>query len=232
MQQLDATTGQILAADAPAAERATFIKKAYMHVAGAILGFAGIEMYIFSQGWHVQMTQVMLAGSWLLVLGAFIVVGMLATHVAMRARSLAAQYSALAGFVVAEAIIFVPMLTLAAMKAPGIIESAAVVTLLGCAGLTLVAFITGKDFSFLRGLVMWGGILALVAIVGAVIFGFELGTWFSVLMIGLAGAAVLWDTSNIMYHYPTDRYVGAALALFASIAMMFWYVLRLFLARE
>ena len=56
-------------------------------------------------------------------------------------------------------------------------------------------------------------------------FGFQLGTWFSVAMIGFAGAAVLYDTSNIIHHYPEDRYVSAAMQLFASIALMFWYVL-------
>ena len=95
---------------------------------------------------------------------------------------------------------------------PGIIESAVGVTLLGTAGLTAVAFITRKDFSFLRGILVWGGILALVGIVASVLFGFELGTWFSVAMIGFAGAAVLYDTSNILHHYPEDRYVAAALA--------------------
>ena len=51
-------------------------------------------------------------------------------------------------------------------------------------------------------------------------------------MIGFAGAAVLYDTSNILRHYPVDRHVAAALDLFGSIALMFWYVLRLFLARD
>jgi FtsH-binding integral membrane protein len=139
---------------------------------------------------------------------------------------------ALAGFVVAEAIIFVPLLYIAMLTQPAVIESAAGVTLLGTAGLTAVAFMTRKDFSFLRGLLMWGGMLALVAIAGGVLFGFELGTWFSVAMIGFAGAAVLYDTSNVLHHYPEDRYVGAALELFASIALMFWYVLRLFMSRD
>jgi FtsH-binding integral membrane protein len=102
--------------------------------------------------------------------------------------------------------------------------------LLGVGGLTAVAFITRKDFSFMRGMLMWTGVLAVVAIVGSVLFGFELGTWFSVAMIGFAGAAVLYDTSNIIHHYPEDRYVGAAIALFASIALMFWYVLKLLIA--
>jgi hypothetical protein len=51
-------------------------------------------------------------------------------------------------------------------------------------------------------------------------------------MIGFAGAAILYDTSNILHHYPQDRYVAAAMQLFASIAMMFLYVLRLFSGRN
>ena len=74
--------------------------------------------------------------------------------------------------------------------------------------------------------------VALVAIVAGVLFGFELGTGFSVVMVALAGGAVLYDTSNVLHHFPVDRHVGAALELFASIALMFWYVLRLFMSRD
>ncbi len=105
-------------------------------------------------------------------------------------------------------------------------------TLIGFAGLTAVAFVTRKDFSFLRGMLMWGGVVAMLAIVGGILFGFELGTWFSVAMIGFAGAAILYDTSNVLHHFPEDRYVGAALQLFASVALMFWYVLRLFMSSD
>ena len=87
-----------------------------------------------------------------------------------------------------------------------------------------------NDFSFLGGILRWGFILALVLIVAGVLLGFELGTYFSVAMVGLAGGAILYDTSNILRVYPEDRYVAAAPALFASVALMFWYVLRLFLA--
>ena len=212
--------------------RSNFIWRTYGHVAAAILLFAGIETYLFDSGLAYPMAQSMLGVNWLLILGGFMVVSWLATHVAHSAQSKPVQYVALVGFVAAEAIIFVPLLAIAMAKAPGIIESAAGVTLLGTAGLTAVALITRKDFSFLRGILVWGGILALVAIVAAVLFGAELGTWFSVAMIGFAGAAVLYDTSNVLHHYPEDRYVGAALALFASIALMFWYVLRLFMSRD
>ena len=95
-----------------------------------------------------------------------------------------------------------------------------------------MAFWTRRDFSFLGAMLRWVGILALVAIVAAVLFGIELGTWFSIAMIGLAGGAILYDTSNVIHHYPEDRYVAAALQLFASVALMFWYVLRLFMSRD
>ena len=172
------------------------------------------------------------AGNWLLVLGAFMLVGWGASHVAHRVQSTGAQYAALAVFVFAEAIIFAPLLFVAEAMAPGTIDSAAGVTALGCIGLIATAMITGKDFSFLRGLLVWGFFVALAIIIGGVIFGFELGTWFSVAMIGFAGAAVLYDTSNILHHYPQDKYVAASLALFASIALMFWYVLQLFMNRD
>jgi len=219
-------------AELGAETRSNFIWRTYGHVAAAILLFAGIETYLFDSGLAQPLAQTLLGFNWLLILGAFMVVGWLATHVAHSAQSKAAQYAALVGFVVAEAIIFVPLLAIAIAMQPGIVESAVGVTLLGTAGLTAVAFITRKDFSFLRSVLVWGGVLALVGIVSAVLFGFELGTWFSVAMIGFAGVAVLYDTSNILHHYPEDRYVGAALALFASIALMFWYVLRLFMSRD
>ena len=219
-------------AERSAETRANVIWRTYGHVALAILLFAGIESYLFDSGLAQPMVESMLGLNWLLILGAFMVVGWLATHVAHTVQSKPLQYVALVGFVVAEAFIFVPLLAMAIALQPGIVESAVGVTLLGTAGLTAVAFITRKDFSFLRSVLVWGGVLALVGIVASVLFGFELGTWFSVAMIGFAGAAVLYDTSNILHHFPEDRYVAAALQLFASIALMFWYVLRLFMSRE
>ncbi len=220
-------------AEASVADRSDFIWKCYAHVVAAILAFAGISAYFIQSGLAERIAIPML-NSWFLVLGAFMLVGWGATHVAHRVESKNAQYAALGLFVFAEALIFAPLFYVAIYKLqrPEIIESAAGVTLLGCAGLVATAMITRKDFSFLRGMLVWGGILALVAIVSSMIFGFHLGTWFSVAMVGFAGAAVLYDTSNIMHHYPQDRYVAASLALFSSIALMFWYVLQLFMSRD
>lgn len=218
-------------AEASVGDRSEFIWKCYAHVVGAILAFAAVEVYLFQSGVAVAIAEPML-NNWLMVLGAFMLAGWGATHIAHRIESKPAQYAAFALFIVAEALIFSPMLLMANYYAPGAIESAAGVTLLGSVGLVATAMITRKDFSFLRGMLVWIGMLALVAIVGSIFFGFELGTWFSVAMIGFAGAAVLYDTSNIMHHYPADKYVAAAMALFASIALMFWYVLRLFMSRD
>lgn len=212
--------------------RAAFITKTYNHLMGAILGFTLFEIWLFTSGLAEPIARTLLSGSWLIVLGGFIVVSWIATRVAHTSDNVGSQYLALGGFVVAEGIIFVPMLYIANANFPGVIESAALTTMLGFGGLTAIAFKTRKDFSFLRSAIMYGGVLALVGIVSSVLFGFALGTWFSVAMVGLAGAAILYDTSNILREYPEDRYVGAALQLFASVAMMFWYVLRIFMASD
>jgi FtsH-binding integral membrane protein len=212
--------------------RAEFIAKTYAHLLCAIVLFTGIEVMIFKAGWALPMTRAMGGTSWLIVLGAFMVVSWLASRAAHSATTLGVQYAALFGFVLAEAIIFVPLLFVAEQAANGVIQSAAVTTLLGFAGLTAVVFYTRKDFSFMRGILCWAGISALLLIVCSVLFGFQLGTWFSVGMVVFAGGAALYDTSNVLHHYPEDRYVGASLELFASIALMFWYVLRLFLSRR
>ena len=210
--------------------RGRFIARAYNHLFGAVLAFVLIEVFLFKSGMAEPMAAAMLSTNWLLILGGFMVLSWIARYAAHRALTMPMQYAALAVYVVGEAIIFVPLLYIAEKFAPGAIASAALVTFLGFVGLSLVAFMTRKDFSFLRGILFWGGIMALVAIVASVIFGFVLGTFFSVAMVALAGAAILYDTSNIMYRYPEDRYVAAALELFASVALMFWYVLRLFIS--
>jgi hypothetical protein len=196
-------------------------------VVGGILAFILIELGLFESGFAGQIARSMIGVNWLLILGAFMLVGWLATRTAQTSTSLGMQYFAYGAYIVAEALIFVPLLYIANAKAPGAIDSATLITALGAGGLMVVAHRTRKDFSFLRAILMWGGVVALLAIVGGVVFGAQLGTWFSVLMIGFAGAAVLYDTSNIIHQYPEDRYVSAAMQLFASIALMFWYVLRL-----
>lgn len=218
--------------EASVEDRSEFIWKCYAHVAGGLLAFAAIEAYLISSGVAYRIAPILLQ-SWLITLGAFMLVSWGASHMAHKLESKPAQYAGYALLVFAQAIIFSPLILLANQKAGGgVLESAIGVTVLGVVGLVATAMITRKDFSFLRGMLVWGFFLAMAAIVGSVLFGFHLGTWFSVAMIGFAGAAVLYDTSNIMHHYPQDRYVAASMGLFASIALMFWYILQLFMSRD
>jgi FtsH-binding integral membrane protein len=125
------------------------------------------------------------------------------------------------------------LLALAELKFPGqyIALQAGVVTLAAFAGLTLVVATTGKDFSFLRPILMVGSFVALGVIICALLFGaaYLLGAIFSGAMILLAAGYILYSTSNVMLYYSEDQYVAAALELFAAVALMFYYVLRLFL---
>lgn len=214
--------------------RATFITRTYLHLFGAILLFAGIEVALFKSGYAEVIASALLSVNWLLVLGGFVVVSWFASRAARSATSPIVQYAALGGFVLAQAIIFVPLLVMAMVIADdgSLIRSAALVTLVGFAGLTAIVFTTRKDFSFLGSLLKWGFLVAIVLIVAGAIFGFQLGTFFSVGMVALAGAAVLYDTSKILLHYPEDMHVSAALELFASVALMFWYILQLFMSRR
>ena len=215
--------------------RSEFIWKCYAHVVGAILAFAAISSYFFQSGISEAIAGPMLQ-NWWMVLGAFVIAGWGATHVAHRLESVPAQYAAFAAFVVLWAVMFVPILGMAmvmgADRGVNIIENAATVTVFGCAGLIATVMITRKDFSFLRGVMVWGFFVAIGLIIASLAFGWHLGTWFSVGMIAFAGVAVLYDTSNIMHHYPQDKYVAASMALFSSIAMMFFYILRLLMSRD
>ena len=215
-----------------ASARTRFISRTYSHLFAAIVGFTAFEVFLFTTGLAETIAETIFRTSWLVILGGFMIIGMLASGAAARAKSIGAQYAALAAYVIAEGLIFVPLLYIADNFAPGAISSAAIVTLVGFAGLTAIAVSSGKDFSFLGVFLKWGAMVALLLIVASVLFGFELGTFFSVAMVAFAGAAILYSTSRVLRTYPEDRYVSAALELFASVALMFWYVLQLFIGRE
>lgn len=211
--------------------REQFITKTYVHLFGAVIAFMAVSGFFYQAGISERIARfIMGTGSgyaWLAVLGGFMVVSWIATSMADSFDNKPMQYAGLALYVGAEALIFCPMLYLAATHFDGVIMQAGLITLTAFLGLTAVAFITRKDFSFMRGILMFAGIMALIAIGGSVIFGFSLGLWFSFAMVLFAGGAILYDTSNVIHHYREDQYVSASLALFASVAMLFWYVLQI-----
>ena len=224
----------IFAADAPVSERATFITRTYLHLLGAIAAFVGIEAWLIQSNVAEPLIGMMMGSqySWLIVLGLFVGVSWIADMWAQSATSKAMQYMGLALYVVAEAVVFLPLLYIAANFYPQAIPMAAGSTAALVVLLTAVVFITRKDFSFLRPIVLFGGLAAMGAIVVGILFGFTLGPIFTYAMIAFACIAVLYDTSNILHHYRTDQYVGASLALFASVALLFWYILRLFMSMQ
>ena len=216
--------------------RAAFIRRTYAHLAGAVLLFIGLEIALFQTSLPLTMTTFMTGSrfGWLGILGAFVACGWLARSMAANVSSVPAQYAGLAFYVVAEAVIFVPIITMAVVMTEdaSILRNAAVLTGALFLGLTAIVFITRKDFSFLGSILALGGFVAIGLIVCAAIFGFSLGLFFSVAMVALAGAAILYDTSKIMHYYPVDRHVSAALQLFASVALLFWYILRIMMRRR
>ena len=213
-------------------ERAEFYRKTYMHVAVAILAFGAVE-YLLLQTIPLETILSLMTGKyiWLAVIGIFWMVSMLATKLSFSV-SRNTQYLGLGLFVLIEAVIFLPMLGIASLYAPQIITQAALVTLFMFAGLTATVFFTNKDFSFLRNIIVIGGFVALGVIVVGAIFGFNLGLWFSLAMVGLASASILYETYNIKNVYTKGQYVGAALQMFSSIMLLFWYILRIFLSRR
>lgn len=215
-------------------EQAAFIRKTYMHVALAVLGFVVVEALFLNTPFIVEIGLSMAQGwTWLLVLGGFMFATTYLEKWAMRSKSKQEQYLALAAYVVIEAFIFVPLLFIAMVYSGAgmeLINQAALLTLFLFSGLTAVVFISGKDFSFLRGAITVGGFLAIGLIVAGMLFGFELGLWFSVAMVALAAGSILYQTSNIIYHYQKDQYVAASLGLFASLMLMFWYILQILMS--
>ena len=215
--------------------QANFIRKTYMHLAGAILAFIGLEILIFSTPLAERIaTLVFESGSvgWLGFLGVFMLSCWMARSMAA-SGSKATQYAGLGFYVVAEALIFVPLIYLAVnFSSPSVLPNAAIMTLAMFAGLTATVFITRRDFSFLKTTLTVGGFVAIGAIICGALFGVNLGMWFSVAMVVFACGAILYDTSNVLHHYEKDQYVGASLELFASIALLFWYILRIFISRD
>ena len=225
-------------ANAAASERAAFIRRTYGHLAGAILAFVAAEAALFKSGAAKSIVEQLFFGTgpmaWLVLLAVFIAGGYAAQAMARSATSKAVQYAGLALYVGLWTVMFLPILYLAETRFEGqyIAAQAGIVTLAAFAGLTLAVFVSGADFSFLRPILWAASLGALALIVVSLIAGFSLagiGPWFALGMVVLAAGFIVYDTSNVMHHYRTDQHVAAALALFGSVALMFWYVLRLFM---
>jgi FtsH-binding integral membrane protein len=227
MSHLDINSGQVVA-NASESERAGFIRRTYLHLGGAIAAFAVVETLLIKSG-IAQQFSTMLSGSkwsWLIVLGLFAVVSHFANSWAHSHISREKQYLGLGVFILAEAVIFMPLIFMAQRYAPDILQNAVIVTAALVAGLTFTAFTSKVNFSFLGRALSIGGFIAFGVIIAAMVFDFSLGVWFSGAMILFAAASVLYSTSNIIHEYNPEQHVAAALSLFSSVGLLFWYILQ------
>ncbi|MCP4774745.1 MAG: permease, partial [Planctomycetaceae bacterium] len=142
------TSAQMAAAD----ERATFIRRTYIHLLGAILACIAVDTVILTLFFNQigGMLQGLGQMTWLVVLGGFMLVSVVADRWARSDTSKGMQYAGLGIYVVAEALILVPLLFIAQSIAPGAIQAAGIVTTFVFGGLTATVLITKADFSFLR----------------------------------------------------------------------------------
>ncbi|MEH6457855.1 MAG: Bax inhibitor-1 family protein [Cocleimonas sp.] len=229
MSQLDVGSGQIVA-NAAESERSSFIKRTYVHLAGAIALFAVLETALIQMGVANKFMGLlaMSSFSWLIVLGAFMAISTVANNWAHSGVSREKQYMGLGLGVLGYAIIFMPMILMAMMRDPSgtLLQNAAVVTAALVGGLTFTAFSTKINFSFMGRFLMIGGFVAMGLIVASMLFGFSLGLWFSGAMILFAAGSVLYSTSNIIHEFHTEQHVAASLSLFSSVGLLFWYILQ------
>lgn len=218
-------------------DRAGFLVRTYLHLFGAVIAFVVFEAFWFLSGLAAPIVNLVVGTGnvgWLVVMGAFMGISWIANRWASSGASPMLQYGGLALYVVAESLIFVPLVALAISIAgdTSLLGKAGAITLVMFGCLTGIVFLTRKDFSFMRGILMVGSIAALGLIVASILFGFSLGLAFCWFMVALMSGYILFDTSNVMLHYRVDQHVAASLVLFASLATLFWYVLRLVIARR
>lgn len=215
-------------------QKAVFYRKTYSHLAGALLAFIVVEYLFLHVPFIVELTLKATQGFWwLLMIGGFAFITNYAERMALsNSTDRNKQYMAMFLYIVAEAIIFVPLIFIVMFYAKGgglnMLSQAFILTAALFAGITAVAFLSKKDFSFLRGILTISTFVALGLIVAGMIFGFNLGLWFSAGMVVIASISILYQTSQMIHKYQEDQYVAASLGLLGSFLLLFWYILSIF----
>jgi FtsH-binding integral membrane protein len=234
-QEPQNTQTKVILAQATDAERVEFYKKTYTHVAGGVLLFVIFEYLLLQSVSIVEFALSMTQGyRWLIMLGGFMLATNYAESTVVKAANRNVQYMGYALYIFAQAFIFIPLIYIAIAYTESfeLLNQAAIVTLSLFVGLSAIVFVTRKDFSFMRAGLTAGFVIAFGMIIAGTLFGFNLGLWFSTGMCVLAAGSILYQTSNMIHKYGTEDYVPAALGLFASLMLLFWYVIQIFLSRD
>lgn len=104
---------------------------------------------------------------------------------------------------------------------PQLIMTALGMTAVTFAGLSAVALITRKDFSFLSNFIMAGAIVLILAMVVAMIFNISgLALAVSAGFVLFASAVILYETSQVI-HGGQDNYILATISLYVAIYNLF-----------
>lgn len=231
----DSIQNKLMVSELEEVDKVAFYKKTYSHVAAGVLVFILFEYLLLQSETIVNFMLSMLDGyKWLIMLGGFMFITNYAEKMTLKAPERNTQYLAFGLYILAEAFIFVPLIymAIAYTQSFDLLNQAAIVTLSLFTALSAIVLMTKKDFSFLKSGLTIGFFIAIGLIIAGTLFGFNLGLWFSVGMCLLAGGSILYQTSNMVNKYSEDQYVPAALGLFASLMLLFWYVISIFLSRD
>jgi modulator of FtsH protease len=215
------------AAQASLTERLSFIRKVYglffaatlFAIGGVLLGFSNVPLMAFAVEHPIIMLIAMIGG----VMGA----------TAVRHKP-GINLAALFGFTTLTGVIISPLLYIISFKNPASILEAGILTVGIFGGLTAYVFISKRDFSFMRGLLVTGLIIViLTGLLNILIIGSS-ALYFAgaVATLLLFSGFVLYDTSNIIRRYPTNEYVAGALALYLDAFNIFLALLRILNSRD
>lgn len=230
----------VVAAAAPAS-RADFYRKTYLLVAASCAVFGLLLAGVLSTPAIVDpLTSIFVRSGgmgWLLILGGFWLISSLANRLAFGGVSTGTQLAGLGIYIVAETLLFAPMINVLMIQFGGgalseIVAPAATSTLLLAGGITATVFMTKTDFSFLRAFVSIGFFVALGAIVLVTLFGTGCSVWLTLALTVFIAIVILYETWMVKTQFRPDQYVGAALVIFSGVATLFWYLIMLFASKK
>jgi FtsH-binding integral membrane protein len=221
-----------VAAFAAANERAGFLKKVYGLLFLGVLGFA-VTLWAAANvplvnGWAMDMARLIYGNrwGWAIYMGIFIG-GSYLVHSVAEQRPLGAF--AYAGWVMLLGLLISPIVLMVSGQQGGmaIINQASALTAIVFGGLTTYVLYTGKDFSWMRGILVMAFFGLIVTSLLGFFMGFSMGLWFSAAIVLLSAGYILYDTSQILHRLPTSMPMTGAILLFTDVVLLFKHILIL-----
>lgn len=212
--------------------KAAFICNTYLHLAVAIALFITLQIFLIRTG----IAEMIIGGFaglgrgfifvFLAVVFFFLVLFAIAKEL-VNSEFIVLQQIGFCLYVFLYSLAFAPMLSMFEINyGIGLILEAGIITSGLFLGLTAVAFLTQKDFSFLLTSLVISSFLLLFFAITGLVFGFSFRNLFAFLLVVLASGWMLYQTSKVLHHYQPNQYIAASIALFSSVTWLFWTILR------